>query len=327
MSLGGGGTPSSDPICAAIDYAKSKGTITVVAAGNSNVDTNTQVPAGCANAITVGAVDSTLTKASFSNYGAKTDVAAPGVSIYSSLPGNTHGSWAGTSMATPYIAGLVSAIKTYKPALTVDDIKYILKTVALTEPVNSSVNIGRFPNMAKIFANLGIKSDSELTTPVVPPTTGSGTTGTGTTTTPPPTTVTDTIPPITSIVPTISLTTATGTTLSVGINENGTGYYLVQSQTATTPTASTVIAANKSITMRASIASSVRINGLTANTGYKIWFVAKDLAGNLQATPISVAFTTSTTPMVVTPPKANIPPTLTYTAKLVRKNTYELTIV
>lgn len=104
MSLGGGGTPSNDPICAAIDYAKSKGTITVVAAGNSNIDVNTQVPAGCANAITVGAVDSTLTKASFSNYGTKTDIAAPGVGVYSSLPGNTYGTWAGTSMATPYIA-------------------------------------------------------------------------------------------------------------------------------------------------------------------------------------------------------------------------------
>ncbi len=45
MSLGGAGTPANDPICAAIDYAKTKGTITVVAAGNSNVDVNTQIPA------------------------------------------------------------------------------------------------------------------------------------------------------------------------------------------------------------------------------------------------------------------------------------------
>lgn len=77
MSLGGVGTPSTDPVCAAINYAKSKGTITVVAAGNSNVNVSTFVPGGCTNAITVGAVDSTLTRASFSNYGAKVDVAAP----------------------------------------------------------------------------------------------------------------------------------------------------------------------------------------------------------------------------------------------------------
>ncbi len=90
MSLGGAGSPLNDPICAAINYAKTKGTITVVAAGNSNVDASTQIPAGCPNAITVGAVDSTLKKAYFSNYGTKTDVAAPGVNIYSSTRGNTY---------------------------------------------------------------------------------------------------------------------------------------------------------------------------------------------------------------------------------------------
>ncbi len=86
LSLGGAGNPSNDPICNAIDYAKSKGTITVVAAGNSNVNVSNQVPAGCTNAITVSAVGSNLAKASFSNYGSKVDVAAPGVSVYSSLP-------------------------------------------------------------------------------------------------------------------------------------------------------------------------------------------------------------------------------------------------
>ena len=64
-------------MCAAITYAKSKGTISVVAAGNENADVAAKVPAGCPDAITVSAVDSNLVKASFSNYGAEVDVAAP----------------------------------------------------------------------------------------------------------------------------------------------------------------------------------------------------------------------------------------------------------
>ena len=53
--------------------------------------------------------------------------------------------------------------------------------------------------------------------------------------------------------------------------------------------------------------------------------MAKDLAGNLQKTVSSVAFTTLAVPVVN--PKPNIPPTITYTSRLIRKNTYELTAV
>lgn len=62
MSLGAAG-PTDDAMCAGITYAKSKGTISVVSAGNSNADASRYVPAACPDAVTVGAVDSTLTKA------------------------------------------------------------------------------------------------------------------------------------------------------------------------------------------------------------------------------------------------------------------------
>lgn len=51
--------------------------LSVVAAGNENSDVSKKVPAGCVDALTVSAVDSALKKASFSNYDAKVDVAAP----------------------------------------------------------------------------------------------------------------------------------------------------------------------------------------------------------------------------------------------------------
>ncbi len=163
-------------------------------------------------------------------------------------------------MASPHIAGLVSAIKTYKPNLTVDDIKTIFKDVNLTEPVTSTVNIGRFPNMTKIFTNLGIKSDSEITTPVTPP-------------------PADIIPPVTTVTPSVSLTTQTGTTLSVAISEDGTGYYLALPATTAAPSNTSVVAGNNSFAMRSLTTTSVKVGGLTASTAYKIWFVAKDNIG------------------------------------------------
>jgi subtilisin family serine protease len=47
------------------------------------VDTATFVPGGCTSTITVAAIDESLRRAPFSNYGSKVDVAAPGVGIYS----------------------------------------------------------------------------------------------------------------------------------------------------------------------------------------------------------------------------------------------------
>ena len=45
MSLGGDGNPSGNIICNAITAAKSKGTISIVAAGNENADVSVKVPA------------------------------------------------------------------------------------------------------------------------------------------------------------------------------------------------------------------------------------------------------------------------------------------
>jgi subtilisin family serine protease len=62
----------------------------------------------------VGAVDRALRPASFScgglNPGQEVDIAAPGVDILSSLPGNRYDRWNGTSMATPHVAGVAALI-------------------------------------------------------------------------------------------------------------------------------------------------------------------------------------------------------------------------
>ena len=101
MSLGGPG--SSDAIQDAINYAINHGVNVVVAAGNENGAIDT--PGNCQGVITVGAIDRNRQRASYSNFGSKLDVVAPGTDILSTFIGNTGPSgytyFSGTSMATP----------------------------------------------------------------------------------------------------------------------------------------------------------------------------------------------------------------------------------
>jgi subtilisin family serine protease len=77
-----------------------------------NIDSKPFYPASYPNTnlIAVAAIDKTGAKATWSNYGATSvDLGAPGVGIYSTLPGSnntsTYGSYSGTSMATPHVTG------------------------------------------------------------------------------------------------------------------------------------------------------------------------------------------------------------------------------
>ncbi|KAI8471543.1 MAG: hypothetical protein J3K34DRAFT_458287 [Monoraphidium minutum] len=117
LSLGGTGS-ASDPICRSIDAAVKRGIIVVVAAGNDGSDLAGFSPASCAAAISVTAINpSSDAPASFSNWlnanlGSGPEqrrvVAAPGVSILSTLPNGGYDSWQGTSMACPHVAGVAA---------------------------------------------------------------------------------------------------------------------------------------------------------------------------------------------------------------------------
>jgi thermitase len=129
MSLGG---PSNDSrqktYQKAVEYANSKGTIVVVAAGNSNRNAKGFAPASAPGVITVAAVDTIIGRASFSNFVQDIEmaVAAPGVKIYSTFPGSQYQTMNGTSMATPYVSGLVGLMKSIKPELTTKEVWKIL---------------------------------------------------------------------------------------------------------------------------------------------------------------------------------------------------------
>ncbi len=106
------------------------GILFIAAAGNesNNNDTNPLNPCSLStrlnNVICVAATDENDNLASFSNYGVNTvQVAAPGVNILNTYYGGGYAYLSGTSMATPHVTGLAALLKSYKPNLTLADIK------------------------------------------------------------------------------------------------------------------------------------------------------------------------------------------------------------
>jgi thermitase len=134
MSLGGRtGSVRQRAYEEAVAYASAKGAIVVAAAGNANRNARDFSPVNTRGVIGVSAVDPALNRASFSNYVTELGMglAAPGVNIYSTIPGNQYAAYNGTSMATPYVAGLLGMMKSLRPELKAEQAYAILKQTGI----------------------------------------------------------------------------------------------------------------------------------------------------------------------------------------------------
>jgi serine protease len=152
MSLGGASSCGTT-LQTAINTARSKNAVVVVAAGNSNTDASKFSPANCGGVISVAATGRNGGKAYYSNYGSTVDLAAPGGSmntgsadgILSTLntgaqqaQADTYAYYQGTSMATPHIAGVAALMLSANPALTPDQVESLLKSTARAFPQTCS---------------------------------------------------------------------------------------------------------------------------------------------------------------------------------------------
>ena len=129
MSNSWGANLTSAGIENAISAANDAGILFVASAGNKSEDNdNVVIPnypssSKLDNVVAVAATDSNDNKASFSSYGATTvDLGAPGVGIYSTTI-NSYGTYSGTSMACPHVAGAAALIKAHYPTMTSEGLK------------------------------------------------------------------------------------------------------------------------------------------------------------------------------------------------------------
>ena len=159
ISASWGSTSKSKALEDAIRAAGEHGILFVAAAGNAstNNDSRPHWPSNynLPNVISVAATDKTDVLASFSNFGIKTvHIAAPGRDILSTWLGGDYREASGTSMATPYVAGVAALILASEPDLTVEQLRTrLLKSVDKIDSLSGKVENGGRLNASKALGN------------------------------------------------------------------------------------------------------------------------------------------------------------------------------
>ncbi|MBI4851198.1 MAG: S8 family serine peptidase [Acidobacteria bacterium] len=167
-SWGGGGY--SQALHDAIKTLNKEGILFVAAAGNSatNIDNDPHYPSSyqADNVLAVAAIDNQDNIARFSNYGVKSvHIGAPGVDIYSTIPGNEYAFFSGTSMATPHVSGVTSLMLVNNPSLTPKEIidRIVSSSTKTTALAGKTISGGRINTHAAITGYSESKSTFRAT--------------------------------------------------------------------------------------------------------------------------------------------------------------------
>ncbi len=163
ISASWGSTSRSKALEDVIRKAGEADILFVAAAGNDNTDndrrphfpSNYKLP----NVMSVAALDRNDERASFSNFGAKSvHVAAPGKEILSTWLGGEYEEHSGTSMATPFVAGVAGLVLSVEPNLSVKELRdRLMNTVDKLDSLKGKVVSGGRVNAARAVGATQIK--------------------------------------------------------------------------------------------------------------------------------------------------------------------------
>jgi len=186
VSLSGGFYDYVDAFIEPIENMKAAGVVPVMASGNGGEETSGS-PGNVYDAFGIGATDIEDLVAYFSSGEVvdwpashsepyiKPDFSAPGVGVYSSVPGGEYESWSGTSMAAPHVAGTVALMLEGNPTLTVEDVYDVFQETVVDlgdEGQDTRYGWGRidaFEAVALVVVDSGIEgfvTDAETAEPL-----------------------------------------------------------------------------------------------------------------------------------------------------------------
>jgi subtilisin family serine protease len=127
------------------------GVFLAASAGNTGANSCDRLPRKISTALVTAASTSTDARASYSSTGSCVDIYAPGSAIVSTLPGNTTGSYNGTSMATPHVAGVAALYLQTSPSATPATVKSYLESNATPNVISGGTTGGTVNRL--LFSN------------------------------------------------------------------------------------------------------------------------------------------------------------------------------
>jgi hypothetical protein len=137
----------------ALEYCWTNGVLPVAAAGNS-ASIFPYYPGGYENVLSVAAVNATLAKASFSNFGSWVDVSAPGTGLYTTTAAGAYTtSFGGTSGACPHVAGVAALCFSMNPSATNQEVRNAIEDTATLQ---SQAPFGEFSNYGLVNAEAAV---------------------------------------------------------------------------------------------------------------------------------------------------------------------------